>query len=179
VSDDDTTDDESSDDMVMGRFRPPVRAKGDGFVVDVGDDEAALIRRLVGELRALLSEEATDEQAKALLQRLFPTAYPDDDDLEVEYQRLMREELVASKLAALDVVDGALTDRPARLDEAGLTAFMQSVNSIRLVLGTMLDVSDDPTGDEVTPGLEQSPEYALYGYLSWLLEHSVRALQSD
>jgi hypothetical protein len=165
--------------MVMGKFRPPVRAKGDGFVVDVGDDEAALIRRLVGELRALLSEEATDEQAKALLRRLFPTAYPDDDELEVEYQRLMREELVASKLAALDVVDGALADRPARLDEAGLTAFMQSINSVRLVLGTMLDVSDDPTGDEVTPGLEQSPEYALYGYLSWLLEHSVRALQSS
>jgi hypothetical protein len=43
----------------------------------------------------------------------------------------------------------------------------------------MLDVSDDPTADEVTPGLEQSPEYALYGYLSWLLEHSVRALQSS
>ena len=162
----------------MGRFRPPVRPKGDGYVVDVGDDEAALIRRLVGELRALLSEEATDEHAKALLLRLFPTAYPDDEELEVEYQRLMREELVASKLAAFDVVENALIDRPARLDEAGLTAFMQSINSVRLVLGTMLDVHDDPTGDEVTSGLESSPEYALYGYLSWLLEHCVRALQS-
>jgi hypothetical protein len=162
----------------MSRFRPPVRAKGDGYVVDIGDDEAAIIRRLVSELRTLLTEEATDDAAKALVLRLFPTAYPDDDELEAEYQRLMRDELVTSKLAALDVVDAALTDRPARLDEAGLTAFMQSLNSIRLVLGTMLDVSDDPTADEVTPGLEQSPEYALYGYLSWLLEHSVRALQT-
>jgi hypothetical protein len=162
----------------MGRFRPPVRSKGDGFVVDVADDEATLIQRLVEELRVLLSEEATDDQAKALLLRLFPTAYPDDDELEAEYQRLMREELVASKLAALDTVEGAMRDRPARLDEAGLVAFMQSINSIRLVLGTMLDVNDDPSGDEVTPGLEQSPEYALYSYLSWLLEHSVRALQS-
>ena len=162
----------------MGRFRPPVRSKGDGFVVDVADDEAALIQRLAGELRALLSEEASDDQAKALLLRLFPTAYPDDDELEAEYQRLMREELVASKLAALDTVEGALEDRPARLDEAGLIAFMQSINSIRLVLGTMLDVSDDPSGNEVTPGLEQSPEFALYSYLSWLLEHCVRALQT-
>jgi len=162
----------------MGRFRPPVRSKGDGFVVDIADDEATLIQRLAGELRALLSEEATDDQAKALLLRLFPTAYPDDDELEAEYQRLMREELVASKLAALDTVEAALEHRPARLDEAGLVAFMQSINSIRLVLGTMLDVSDDPSGDEVTPGLEQSPEFALYSYLSWLLEHCVRALQT-
>jgi hypothetical protein len=175
---DESGDDANGDDMVMGRFRPPVRARGDGFVVDVGDDEAAVIRRLTGELRTLLSEEATDDQARALLLRLFPTAYPDDEEHEVEYQRLMREELVASKLAALDVVDSALADRPARLDEAGLTAFMQSINSIRLVLGTMLDVDDDPTADEVSEGLENSPEYALYGYLSWLLEHSVRALES-
>jgi hypothetical protein len=160
----------------MSLFRPPVRAKNGGFVVDVDDDEAALIRRLTGELQALLSEEATDDAAKALLARLFPAAYPDDDELESEYQRLMREELVASKLAALEVVDRALADRPAHLDEGGLTALMQSINSIRLVLGTMLDVNDDPDGDEVTPGLEQSPEYALYGYLSWLLEHCVRAL---
>jgi hypothetical protein len=53
---------------------------------------------------------------------------------------------------------------------------MQSVNSVRLVLGTMLEVSDEPDADEVRPGLEQSPEYALYSYLSWLLEHCVRAL---
>jgi hypothetical protein len=53
---------------------------------------------------------------------------------------------------------------------------MQSINSIRLVLGTMLGVSDDPDEDEVTPGLEGSAEYHLYAYLSWLLEHTVQAL---
>ena len=64
----------------------------------------------------------------------------------------------------------------AGLDEGELVAFMQSINSVRLVLGTMLAVSDDPADDEVAAGLEDSPEYALYGYLSWLLEHCVRAL---
>jgi hypothetical protein len=131
---------------------------------------------LADELRGLLTEEESDEHAHALLVRLFPTAYTDDEELEAEYQRLMREELVASKLAALDVVDRALADDAAPLDESGLLAFMQSVNSVRLVLGTMLEVSDEPDADEVRPGLEQSPEYALYSYLSWLLEHCVRAL---
>ncbi len=160
------------------RFRPPVRRRGDGFVVAVDADEAAVIARLARELRTLLAEEPDDPAAQALLGRLFPAAYPDDDELEAEYQRLMREELVASRLAALDVVDAAMApgadDRT--LDVGEMTALMQSINSVRLILGTMLDVSDDPTEPEVAPGFEASPEYALYGYLSWLLEHCVRAL---
>ena len=160
----------------MSRFRGPIRSTRKGFEIAVDDDEAALIRRLAGELRSLLTDDADDEHARSLLVRLFPTAYPDDEELEEEYQRLMREELVASKLAALDVVDRALTPGADPLDDAGLLAFMQSVNSVRLILGTMLDVSDDPDADEVLAGLEDSPEYALYSYLSWLLEHCVRAL---
>jgi hypothetical protein len=160
----------------MSRFRGPIRSGPKGYRVAVEADEAALILRLVGELRSLLTEETTDAHARVLLARLFPTAYPDDDELEDEYQRLMREELVASKLSALDVVEAALGEDAVPLDDAGLLAVMQSINSVRLVLGTMLEVNDDPDAGEVRAGLEQSPEYALYGYLSWLLEHCVRAL---
>lgn len=160
------------------RFRPPVRASGDGFVVDIGADEAALVRRLVGELRALLTEGESAAGADALLVSLFPVAHPDDDEMEAEYQRLMREELVASKLGAFDVVDDVLGDGEASvLDESELTAVMQSINSIRLVLGTMLGVTDDPDAtDEVASALVDSPEYALYSYLSWLLDWCVKAL---
>jgi hypothetical protein len=158
----------------VSRFRGPIRRSGDGYRIAVDAEEAGLIRRLAGELRALLTD--SDPEALVLVGRLFPTAYPDDDEAEAEYQRLMREELVASKLAALDIVDAALAEDAAPLDEGGLVAVMQSINSVRLVLGTMLDVSDDPDGEEVHPGMEQSPEYALYGYLSWLLDHCVRAL---
>jgi len=159
----------------MSRFRPPVRRKGDGFVIDIGDDESALIERLIAELGALLTDDDPGDEAQALLARLFPVVYTDDEELEAEYQRLMREELVQSKLSALDIVSRSLAAR-GRLDEPGMVAFMQSINSIRLVLGTMLGVTDDPDAEEVHTGLEDSPEYNLYGYLSWLLEWSVRAL---
>ncbi len=160
------------------RFRPPVRSSGDGFVVDIGADEAALVRRLVDELRALLTEPEPGAEADNLLVSLFPVAHPDDAEMEAEYQRLMREELVASKLGAFDIVDDALGDgEPTAIDEGELIAVMQSVNSIRLVLGTMLGVTDDPeAADEVAAALVDSPEYALYGYLSWLLDWCVKAL---
>jgi hypothetical protein len=159
----------------VSRFRAPVRTKGGGFVVDLGSDETALVRRLTGELRALLTDPDPGDEAQRLIVRLFPVAYPDDEEMEAEYQRLMREELVQSKLAAFDVIDDVLAARTV-IDEGQLVAVMQSINSIRLVLGVMLDVSDDPDVDEVAEGEEDSPEYALYSYLSWLLEWCVRAL---
>ena len=162
----------------MSRFRPPVRAKGERFVIDLGDDESALIRRLVGELRAMLTDPEPDDSSQVLLARLFPVAHHDDDELEAEYQRLMRDELVQSKLSAFDIVDATLAG-DGRVDEGELLAVMQSINSLRLVLGTMLGVTDDPDADEVTPGLEDSAEYHLYGYLSWLLEWCVRALSGQ
>ena len=159
---------------MMGIFRRPVRRSGSGFVIDLRDEEAALLRRLIGQVRALLTDDDPDDEARALLARLFPAAYLDNEEMEAEYQRLMRDELVQSKLAAFDIVDEAVGGG-APVDEGQLLAVMQSINSIRLVLGVILDVSDDPDLREVSERFEGSPEYHLYGYLSALLDACVQA----
>ncbi len=61
------------------------------------------------------------------------------------------------------------------LDEAGLTALMQSLNALRLVLGTILDVGEDHDLDDVAPDDPLVGEHHLYGYLSYLLDAAVRA----
>ena len=71
-------------------------------------------------------------------------------------------------------------ERPGRkvpLDETEMHAFIRAVNSVRLVLGTVLDVGEDE--DEIAPDLLESPEYGLYGYLSYVLDSSVRALSGE
>ena len=109
--------------------------------------------------------------------RLFPVVHPDHPEREAEYQRLMRDELVASRLAGIDAVEAVLgrSGRKVTLDESEMTAFVQAVNSVRLVLGTVLDVDED---DDLDPSDEllDAPEYQLYGYLSWLLDSAVRAM---
>jgi hypothetical protein len=163
----------------MARQRPPVRRVADGYRLHIGDDELALIRRLLDELRdLLLSDDDGAGPASAMLTRLFPVAHPDDVELEAEYQRLMRVELVASKLKAIEAVEAVVDGGKATIDEAQLTAFMQSINSIRLVLGTLLDVTDDPDAEVVTEH-DDTAEYQLYTYLSWLLEWTVRALSDE
>ena len=51
---------------------------------------------------------------------------------------------------------------------------MGAVNSLRLVLGTRLDVSEDM--DEVDPDHPEAPAFAVYQYLSFLLETIVASL---
>jgi hypothetical protein len=157
----------------MSEVRPVTRT-GSGYVLHLGREERVLVTRLLDELRALLTEPADPE----LVRRLFPVVHPDNPEREAEYQRLMRDELVASRLAGIEAVSTVLgrTGRKVTLDEAQMVAFMQAVNGVRLVLGTLLDVTED---DELVDGEEEvddTPEYHLYGYLSWVLDSSVQAL---
>lgn len=141
----------------------------------LGPDERAIVLRLLAELRSLLRDDDPDEPARRLLQRLFPPAYPDDDEKEEEYQRLMRDELVASRAATIDDVARVLGDDDADvLDEAQVVSLLQGVNALRVVLGTMLDVDEDD--DIVALGDDATPEHHLYGYLSWLLDWIVTSL---
>jgi hypothetical protein len=107
---------------------------------------------------------------------MFPPAYhlDGDEEAEAEYQRLMREELVASRLDALTTLSTALREHRV-LDDAGLGSLMQSLNALRLVLGTLLDVDEEHDLDDVSPDDPLIGEHHLYAYLSYLLDAAVRA----
>jgi hypothetical protein len=142
--------------------------KGD-FEVRLPHEERELLRTVVPQLADLL-EENLDDPA---LRRLFPTAYADDPAKDVEYQRLVRDELADRRRAAartmLDTVDAN------RIDEAQLYAWMSAVNDLRLVLGTRLDVSEET---DLVPGPDDPDAalLALYAYLGFLLESLVDAV---
>lgn len=140
------------------------------FRIDLDPDERGLLRTLPGQLRDLL---ATDDPA---LERLFPPAYLDDPERAEEYRRLMRSDLLSSKLSSLDVLE-ATVDR-TELDEDELVAWMGALNDVRLVLGTRLDVSEGMDEDAFADDDPRRPAYALYGYLGYLQEWVVRALST-
>ncbi len=161
---------------MIGRRRRAVRRTSEGFILDLDADEIHLLRRLVGEVRQLVTTGVSDDPKLA---RLFPPAYTDDDGSESEYRRLMHDELVASRVAAIDTVEGSLAasvdgnDR-VRFDAAGLEALATSLNSVRLVLGTLLGITDED--EEPDPNV---PEVALYHFLSWMLDGVVEALMTS
>jgi hypothetical protein len=152
--------------------RDRVKRKGRGrYQVRLRPTERILVGDLVGQLREQLLA-STDEPS---VRRLFPPAYPDDPERDAGYQVLTRDELLESKLAAIEVVERTLDGD--ELDDAGMTAWMGTLNSLRLVLGTRLDVDEElPTLDADDP---LAPAYAVYEYLGWLLSQVVDALSPD
>jgi Domain of unknown function (DUF2017) len=154
-------------------FIPPIERVRDGFVFNIGDDERQLVARLLTELSQLLMGESGDPRLK----RIFPPAYhlADDAEADAEYQRLMREDLVASRLAGITTVNAALQEH-GPVGEETMIAFVQAINGLRLVLGTMLDVDEDDDPDAIDDDDPLVGEHHLYNFLSWLLDWAVRAL---
>ena len=154
----------------MARWVRRVRRtrRGD-FEIRLPDEERALLRDLVPQLRSILESDLSDPS----LRRLFPTAYPDDPERDQEYRQLVGDELLERRRAALDTL--LATVDATKLSEEELTAWMGSVNDLRLVLGTRLDVSED-MDPMPAPDDPDAPLLVLYGYLGYLLESIVEAL---
>jgi hypothetical protein len=108
------------------------------------------------------------------VRRLAPPAYTDDDASEAEYRRLMADDLADRRLAALAVLEETATAE--RITEEQAHGWLAALNSVRLVLGTQLDVREDMDELVVGPDDPRGPGLALYGYLSYLLQELVDAL---
>lgn len=144
------------------------------FVLNLTADERTTLRGFVDQLDDVVSAPHDDPRVR----RLFPTAYHDNPDHDAEYQGYMRDELAQSRRASIDTVRNALmSDEP--MTESQLYSFMTVLNSLRLVLGTLLDV-DEVDDLDLIP--EDSPAFGqaqLYEYLGWLLEWTVSALSGE
>jgi hypothetical protein len=156
----------------MPRFDRRIRRRRDGrYAIGLERWERDLLRTLPGQLRDLLE---TDDPA---LERLFPPAYLTDDERNEEYRRLMRGDLLSSRMASLDVLEATVD--AADLDEEQLVAWMGSINDVRLVLGTRLDVSEDMGPEPFPDDDPRAPAFALYSYLAYLQECVVEALSGS
>jgi Domain of unknown function (DUF2017) len=158
------------------RKRPFAPTKDGRFSPNLSDDERDLLADLPNQLRELLGANA-DESSGESTKRLFPTAYHDDPERNAEYHDLMREDLVASKLAAAQTLSD--TARSSVLSEEQLMTWMGAVNDLRLVIGTQLDVQEDTDHDDIDPEDPDAYRYFVYRWLSGLLEMIVRALSGD
>jgi hypothetical protein len=147
------------------------RIAGGRYAIDLPEPERDLLADLVGQLRDLLLATTDDPT----LRRLFPTAYNQDPERDLEYQLLVRDELLEKRLSALAAVEASA--EATELDEAGLTGWLTALNDLRLVLGTRLDVSEDDV--EVDPDAPDAGAHVVYHYLGLLLGEVVDALEDD
>ena len=151
-------------------IRRGVSRRRDGsYRVRLPEEERAVLAALPGQLREALAED------EPTVYRLFPPAFQDDPEANLAYHRLVGESLLDGKLAALRELERTAHDE--RLDEETVECWLGAIESLRLVLGTQLDVREETAG-VFDPGAPEAPRLALYHWLSWLQEEIVQALSS-
>jgi hypothetical protein len=144
--------------------------KGD-YELRVPEEERTVLRQLAGELRELLPT------ADPAVGRLFPPAYEGDVEANEEYSRLIHDDLLAERTAAIDAFERTLDAK--RVSEDELVAWMSAVNDLRLVLGTRLDVTEEMYERPLDQNAPDARQHAVYHYLGWLEEQMVDALSGS
>ncbi|HVA76017.1 MAG TPA: DUF2017 family protein [Acidimicrobiales bacterium] len=146
-----------------------IQRSGDAYKLNLDGDERDLLRNLGPQFAALL-----DDPTQPVLERLFPPAYNEQEDLQLqdEYRRLMQEDLVDRHRQEFELL--ASTAGSDALTGEQLLAWARALNSIRLVLGTHLDVQEDEENRR-----PESPDEALYQWLTYLLGEVVEALEDQ
>lgn len=152
--------------------RRRVRAHPDGGCeLRLGPAERDLLRSLGPQLTTVLSATGPPDPVTA---RLFPAAYPDDAELQAEYEDLVGSELSQSLLGAVEVL--AATADAEHLGREEADAWLRALNQARLVLATRLEISEEGTERPVDPSDSRRGAFAAYDYLSLLQEELIEAL---
>ncbi len=150
----------------------PIRRRRDGrYSIKLDPSVRAVLVTMSEQLAPALSPD--DPMTK----RLFPPAYPSqiDGSAEQEYRDLVDAALLNHHREALAVV--AKTAHAEVVTDSELSGWLSAIGSMRLVLGTRLDVSEDmETPDPEDPA---APEYALYELLGQLQYLIVEVLAAE
>ena len=140
-----------------------------GVVVNLQEHEQEVLANLIVDLRQLLMADNHDA-----LRRLKPPAHPDNEEAETAYREMVGDDLLRGRLELLDVVEAGIEG--AVLDESDVSAWMQGLNMMRLVLGERLELDG---ADLESHQLPQRPATFLYEWTGELLEFLVRAASTS
>ena len=183
---------------------------GGGVLATFSGFEADLLRSLASQLVELLRNEVaaptashdpledlldfsgpTTEPDDPVLARLFPTAYPDDEEAAGEFRRFtegaLRDGKAASAVRIIDTVEEA--GLPAELEEDGLWidvelsrdeahSWMRSFTDVRLALATRLGIEeqDEAYWESLPEDDPRSHVHDIYEWVGYLQETLVQAL---
>jgi uncharacterized protein DUF2017 len=156
----------------VARGGPFKRTRRGDFELRLDPKERDILRELPDQLRTLIeNEDPTSDPAMA---RLYPPAYEDDPIRNLEFERVAGDDLTSQRLSSIDAMEGSID--ADRLTEEQLLSWLSVLNDLRLVLGTRLEITEDTTEDDFAAEDPRASTFALYAYLTWLVDSIVRVL---
>ncbi|WP_165034807.1 DUF2017 domain-containing protein [Candidatus Protofrankia californiensis] len=168
----------------------------DGIEIVLGPLQATLLVELISQIDALLEPPPVADPLEAIVglravppappddpavARLLPEAYPDDPDAAADYRRRTSDDIRAGKRDAARRVLATVpaTGGRALLDDDAVQDWLITLNDLRLVLGTRLNLTDDVSADalyEVESQDPRRPVVEVYLFLGDMQDQLVHAL---
>ncbi len=151
-------------------MRPFTPGSGDLIQLHLRADECRLLRDLVRQLPAVL----TNGDADPAVDRLLPDAYPGDAAAAAEFRSFTRSGLVERKLTNAGRVAATLPEQTGvtELTQDDAQAWLRTLTDLRLVLATRLGIAED--GDEGGP---DELLRAVYDWLAYLQDSLIAVLE--
>jgi hypothetical protein len=161
-------------------------------LVELLRNEEAVPREPADPLEALVSFDGpTSPPDDPVLARLFPTAYPDDDEAAAEFRRYteggLRDGKAAGACAVIDTLedaglppelteDGLMID--VELEEPAAETWLRCFTDLRLALATRLEVEegDEDYWESLPDDDPRAQAHDIYEWVGYLQETLVRAL---
>jgi hypothetical protein len=155
----------------------PFVRRADGVHLGLASGERAVLTSLVEQLRQVLDHDLATDPVAA---RMFPDAYPGDDDASAEFRRYTQDDLRTAKSANATVVHEWLTGtRDGALTRADEQAWLRSLTDLRLTIADRLGIVDRDTADNGLDGDDGSVGLRdVYDWLGYVQEHLVVTISS-
>jgi hypothetical protein len=158
---------------------PEAARDGDEVVLRLESFEVDLLRSLPAALRSLLDDPDPDDPAVA---RLFPACVIGDDEVDAEVRRLIHDDVLRSRLEALDTFVDVLQrgqrrrgQVTVRLVEDEPAMVLGVLNDVRLTLGARIGI-EHLDRDEIGRDHPAVQTLAVMDHLAWIQEEILRAI---
>jgi hypothetical protein len=160
------------------------RRKGRHCVATFAVDEVRVLRKVAGEVVALLTDGM--DHGDPVVTRLFPDIYPDRPEDSREFRQYTEGDLKTGKIDQAGAILAALPDEgegEVRLDDEAADAWLRAINDARLAMGTRLDITAETDLSEeldeailVDPGSSRVFQLSVYAYLGYLQESLLNSI---
>jgi hypothetical protein len=160
------------------------RRKGSHCVATFAVDEVRVLRKVAGEVVALLTDGM--DHGDPVVSRLFPDIYPERPEDSQEFRQYTEGDLKTGKIDQAGAILAALPDEgegEVRLDGEAADAWLRAINDARLAMGTRLDITAETDLSEeldeailIDPGSSRVFQLSVYAYLGYLQESLLNAI---
>ena len=156
---------------------PDFTARPDGVTVSFDSQEADVLRRLLSEMEDLLLSAGIED---AVMERLFPDAYPEEEpEAREDYRRYAVSELERMRTQAVqDAIELAGSHGPLDLvlDEGNASMWLSLFTDIRLAIGIRLDVDEEKMEAPIDPRDPEAAALSVMHWVGWIQQEVIERL---